>query len=189
MARRNLAEVLTGLAVLIVAAGFLGYTVAHSGRTSVGAGYPLYARFNNIAGLNVGSDVRLAGVKIGSVASEAIDPKTYLAQVALTIRDGVQLPKDSSIEVASESLLGGSYLAVQAGADEAMLKPGQSITITQGSISLQDLLGKFIFSATNMVSAISGSGQAGQQGGQHTPGGLAPAGQSTAGPLNQGAKP
>jgi phospholipid/cholesterol/gamma-HCH transport system substrate-binding protein len=165
MARRNMAEVLTGLAVLIAAAGFLAYAVAHSGRTSVGGGYTLYARFSNIAGLGVGSDVRVAGVKIGSVESTAIDPKSYLAQVAMTIRDGVQLPKDSSVEVASESLLGGVYLAVQPGADETMLKPGESITITQGSISLQDLLGKFIFSATNMVSALTGSGQSGTSSG------------------------
>jgi len=163
MARRNLAEVLTGLLVLVVAVGFLAYAIAHSGRTGVSSGYPLYAKFNNIAGLNTGSDVRLAGVKIGAVDGAVIDPKTYLAQVKMTIRNGVELPKDSSIEVASESLLGGVYLAVQPGADEAMLKPGGTITITQGSISLQDLLGKFIFSATNMVSAMTGSGSAGSK--------------------------
>lgn len=173
MVRRNLAEVLTGLFVLVVAVGFLAYAVAHSGRSGTSSGYTLYAKFNNIAGLTVGSDVRLAGVKVGAVDSAAIDPKTYLAQVRFTVENGVQLPKDSSIEVASESLLGGVYLAIQPGADETMLPPGGTITITQGSISLQDLLGKFIFSATNMVSAMSGSGStagkpaAGAQPGAH----------------------
>jgi phospholipid/cholesterol/gamma-HCH transport system substrate-binding protein len=172
IARRNLAEVLTGLVVLIVAVGFLSYAIANSGRTSVSSGYPLYAKFNNIAGLDVGSDVRLAGVKIGAVDSETIDPKTYLADVRLTIRNGIELPKDSSIEVASESLLGGVYLAVQPGADAAMLQPGQTITITQGAVSLQDLLGKFIFSATNMVSAMTGKGSSQPA----APGGSPPAG-------------
>ncbi len=106
MVRRNLAEVLTGLVVLIAAAGFLAYAVANSGRNPVGVGYSLYARFNNIAGLAVGSDVRLAGVKIGAVDSESIDPKTFLADVRMTIRNGIELPKDSSIEVASESSTG-----------------------------------------------------------------------------------
>lgn len=159
MARRNLAEILTGLVVLIVAAGFLAYAVAHSGQSSVSGGYPLYATFNNIAGLSDGSDVRLAGVKIGAVNGASIDPKTYLARVKMTIRKGIELPKDSSVEVASESLLGGVYLAIQPGADSAVLTPGATITITQGAISLQDLLGKFIFSATNMVSAMTGSGK------------------------------
>ncbi|MEO9189855.1 MAG: outer membrane lipid asymmetry maintenance protein MlaD [Acetobacteraceae bacterium] len=158
MARRNPIEVLTGILVLIVAIGFLGYAVAHSGTGPSGGGYTLYASFDNIAGLNVGSDVRLAGVKVGSVQAEAIDPKNYLARVTLDIRDGVELPKDSGASIASESLLGGVYLSISPGGDPRMLKPGEAFTATQGAVSLQDLLGKFIFSATNMVSAISGSG-------------------------------
>jgi phospholipid/cholesterol/gamma-HCH transport system substrate-binding protein len=178
MIRRNLAEVLTGLVVLIAAIGFLVYAIANSGRAAVGGGYPLYAKFNNVAGLTVGSDVRMAGVKIGVVDDETIDPKTYLAEVRMTIRRGVELPKDSSIEVASESLLGGEYLSVQPGGDTETLQPGQSITITQGAVSLQDLLGKFIFSATNMVNAMTGSGGKGGgqpgQNGSATPGAQQP---------------
>ncbi len=161
MRGRNPIEVLTGILVLIVAVGFLGYAIANSGTGPSGAGYPLYAGFDNIAGLNIGSDVRLAGVKIGSVQAEAIDPKTYLARVTLDIRQGVSLPKDSSISVSSESLLGGVYLAISPGGDEQMLKPGEAFTATQGAISLQDLLGKFIFSASNMASAMGAGSQSG----------------------------
>ncbi len=161
MRSRNPIEVLTGILVLIVAVGFLGYAIAHSGTGPSGGGYPLYASFDNIAGLNIGSDVRLAGVKVGSVQAAAIDPKTYLARVTLDIRDGVQLPKDSGATVASESLLGGMYLAISPGGSDQVMKPGDSFSATQGAVSLQDLLGKFIFSATNMVSAISGSGESG----------------------------
>ena len=117
----------------------------------------------------------MAGVKIGVVDSATIDPKTYLADVRMTIRRGVQLPKDSSITVSSESLLGGEYLSVQPGADETMLQPGQKVAYTQGAISLQDLLGKFIFSATNMVSAMTGTGnKTDSSGGASSQGGLAP---------------
>ncbi|MGH7040962.1 MAG: outer membrane lipid asymmetry maintenance protein MlaD, partial [Acetobacteraceae bacterium] len=154
MLRRNTTEILTGLLVLAVAFGFLGYALAHSGQNRVGAGYTLYARFDNVAGLNLGAPVRLAGVQVGRVDSEAVDPKTYLANVGMTIRHGVDLPKDSSVTVSSESLLGGEYLAIEPGADETMLRPGETITITQGAVSLEQLLGKFIFSATNMVSAM-----------------------------------
>jgi phospholipid/cholesterol/gamma-HCH transport system substrate-binding protein len=148
-------EVLTGAAVLVVAAGFLGYAVAHSGR-SISAGYPLQARFEHIDGLAVGSDVRIAGVKVGTVTSEQIDPKSFQAVVSLTVRDDVQLPKDSSAEITSESLLGGKYISLSPGGEEAILKPGQTITITQSSVSLEQLLGKFIFSVTSLNSAKSG---------------------------------
>ncbi len=158
MPRRSIAEVLTGAAVLLVAAGFLVYAVAHSGRTTA-TGYELYAKFDHIDGLSVGSDVRIAGVKVGSVTQTRLDPQSYQAVVALSVRSDIKLPKDSSAEITSESLLGGKYLALVPGGDETVLNAGQTITITQGSISLEQLLGKFIFSVTSMKPA-GGSGAA-----------------------------
>ena len=148
MGRRNIAEVLIGAIVLIVAAGFLAYALAHSGRTS-GSGYDLSAKFDHIDGLGVGSDVRLAGVKVGTVVGEQIDPKSFEAVVTFSVRNDIKLPKDTAAIVTSESLLGGKYVSLQPGADDTTLQPGQSITITQGSVSLEELLGKFIFSMTN----------------------------------------
>lgn len=149
MRRHGTAEVLTGAVVLLVAAAFLIYAVAHSGRAAT-SGYTLLARFEHIDGLNVGADVRLAGVKIGSVSETRIDPQNFLAIVALTVRNDIKLPKDSAAIITSESLLGGKYLSLQPGGDEVMLQPGQTITITQSSVSLEELLGKFIFSIANV---------------------------------------
>lgn len=149
MARHNAAELLTGAAILLVAAGFLGYAVANSGRTTT-SGYTLTARFDRIDGLSVGSDVRMAGVKVGSVQGAQIDPKSYLAVVTLSVSDAIQLPKDSSAEVVSDGLLGGKFLSLSPGGDIKMLPPGGTITITQSSVSLEQLLGKFIFSVTSM---------------------------------------
>ncbi len=149
MRHRSIAEVLTGAIVLLVAAGFLGYAVAHSGRTAT-SGYTLYAKFDRIDGLGVGADVRLAGVKVGSVNQERIDPESFQAIVSLSVRDDIKLPKDSAAIVTSESLLGGKYLSLQPGGAETILQPGQTITITQSSVSLEELLGKFIFSMTSV---------------------------------------
>ncbi len=154
--RRNAIELLTGVFVLIVAIGFLAYAIAHSGNAPVTNGYTLYANFDSIAGLGVGSDVRLAGVKVGSVDSETVDPKTYLARVKISIRDDIELPKDSGLTVTSEGLLGGEYLAISPGGDTEMLKPGDTVTITQGAINLQQLLGKFIFSESGTGSSTPG---------------------------------
>lgn len=145
MARRNAAEVITGAAVLLVAAGFLAYAVGHSGRSSA-AGYPLSAKFDRIDGLNVGADVRVAGVKVGAITSARIDPKTFLAEVGFTVQPGIELPKDSSAEITSDGLLGGKYLSLVPGGDSVALQPGQAVTITQSAVSLEQLLGKFIFS-------------------------------------------
>lgn len=174
MPRRSIAEVLTGAIVLLVAAGFLAYAVAHSGRGAA-TGDTFFARFDHVDGLPIGADVRLAGVKIGSVTAATIDPKTYLAKVAFTVRTGIGLPKDTSASITSDGLLGGNYLSLAPGGDETMLKPGETITITQSAVNLQELLGKFIFSASNLAASTGkGGAQAGQSGGQ--PAGGQPAG-------------
>ena len=155
--RRNPAELVTGACVLLVAAGFLAYAVANSGRGGA-SGYTLHAAFDHIDGMATGSDVRLAGVKIGTVLGTAIDPKTYLADVTLSVRADVKLPTDSSAEITSDGLLGGKYLALAPGGADAMLPAGGTITVTQGSVSLEQLLGKFIFSVTDMVNAVKPPG-------------------------------
>jgi phospholipid/cholesterol/gamma-HCH transport system substrate-binding protein len=162
MRRRSIAEVVTGAIVLLVAAAFLGYAVANSGRSAT-SGYTLFARFDHIDGMGVGADVRIAGVKVGTVNQERIDPQSFQAVVALSVRNDIRLPKDSAAIITSESLLGGKYLSLQPGGDEAILQPGQTITITQSSISLEELLGKFIFSLTTV-----------QKGGEQQPGAQKP---------------
>jgi phospholipid/cholesterol/gamma-HCH transport system substrate-binding protein len=151
VAKRNLAETLTGAVVLVVAAGFLFYAVANSGITPVG-GYELNARFDHIDGLSVGSDVRVAGVKVGSVIATRVDPRTYLADVSFTVQDAIRLPTDSSAEITSDGLLGGKYLSLVPGGSEKMIPPDGRVTITQSSVSLESLLGKFIFSASSLAS-------------------------------------
>ncbi|GAB0116815.1 outer membrane lipid asymmetry maintenance protein MlaD [Acidisoma sp. 7E03] len=160
MARRNAAEILAGFIVLVVAAGFLAYALATSGTAGV-PGYQVSAEFDRIDGLAVGSDVRMAGVKIGTVTATSIDPKTYLATVDFTVQKDIALPTDSSAAIASQSLLGGKYLALVPGGSETMIKPGGHITVTQGSVSLEDLLGKFIFSVTDLVSSLKKGGENG----------------------------
>ena len=171
MGRHGVAETLTGALVLVVAVVFLAYAVAHSGRTA-GSGYELNARFDHIDGLAIGGDVRIAGVKVGTVTDEQIDPKTFSAIVSLTVREGIQLPKDTGASIVSESLLGGKYISLSPGGDEAVLKPGQTITVTQSSVSLEELLGKFIFSVTSLNGSKDGQASGGKSGG----GALAPLG-------------
>jgi phospholipid/cholesterol/gamma-HCH transport system substrate-binding protein len=155
MGRHGVAETLTGVLVLLIAASFLAYALAHSGR-SAGSGYVLNARFDHIDGLAVGADVRIAGVKVGTVTDERIDPKAFTAVVSLTVRDDISLPKDTAALILSESLLGGKYISLAPGGDETSLKPNQTIAVTQSAVSLEDLLGKFIFSVTSLNDAKSG---------------------------------
>ena len=146
--RHNFVEALIGAIVLAVAAFFF-ISVYSSSQKSVSDGYIIHAEFDRIDGINVGSDVKMSGVKIGAVQHLEINPKTYQAKVTLHLKRQIQLPHDSSAEIASESLLGGKYIALIPGGSEQFLKSGQEITHTQSSISFEALISKFLFSQSN----------------------------------------
>jgi len=145
--RRNLIETVMGAVVLLVAAFFIVFAYSKVDISSTG-GYDISAKFDQVDGILVGSDVRMSGIKIGSVTSTFLDPKTYFAEVSISIRSDVKIPADTSISVASEGLLGQKYLSLSPGGSDEMLTSGDEIVVTQGSIDLMGLVGKMIFSQT-----------------------------------------
>jgi phospholipid/cholesterol/gamma-HCH transport system substrate-binding protein len=152
LAKRSLAEVATGVAVLLATAGFLAYALMHTGRGSA-AGTHLIAKFDNIGGLTAGADVRLGGVPVGRVSALSIDPHTFQAIVQFTVQPDIKLPTDSSATVSTGGLLGAPVLSLAPGGAETDLKDGGVVTITQGATNLEDLLGKFIFNVGSLADA------------------------------------
>ena len=150
--RHSIAELATGGIVILVALGFLGYAVANTGRAQLG-GIALSARFENAGSIASGADVRVAGVKVGSVTSTRIDPTTYQAVVTFTVQPDVKLPTDSSAVISSGGLLGGAFLSLSPGGTDTFLQSGQTMTITQSAVNLEDLLGKFIFNVGSLADA------------------------------------
>jgi len=141
----NTTEVIVGGAVLAIALGFLVYVGQMTG-FSAGSdrGYPLTASFRSLEGVTVGTDVRLAGVKIGTVTDIALNPQTYRADTEIEVREGVEIPDDSAIVIASEGLLGGNFVEIVPGGSLFYFEPGAEIEDTQGAVSLVSLLMKFV---------------------------------------------
>ena len=138
------AEVLAGVAVLAIAAGFLGYAASLTGLTQSAAGYPLKASFRAVDGITVGSDVRMAGIKVGTITDLTLNPQTFFADTTLTLRNDILLPDDSAILISSEGLLGGNFVEILPGGSADNLAPGGEIENTQGAVSLVTLLLKFV---------------------------------------------
>ena len=141
----NVTEVITGGVVLAGAAGFLIYA-GQVGGVGVGnsdsATYS--ASFRSAEGIGIGTDVRLAGVKVGSVVDMVLDPATFRAETELSVQNDVLLPDDSAILISSEGLLGGSYVEILPGGSPFNLEPGSEIEDTQSSVSIVQLLLKFV---------------------------------------------
>lgn len=142
--KKNLIETLMGAIVLIVAGVFVNTAINSSGVKSE-SGYELSAQFDRIDGVGVGSDVRIGGIKIGTISGQKLDNETYRAKLELRINNDVKLPTDTSAEIASESLLGGKYISLIPGAMDEYLQAGDEIEFTQSSINIEQLIGKFAF--------------------------------------------
>ncbi len=147
MPRSNATESLVGAAVVAVAliVAALAYYRTGSGGPS---GYEVNARLAKVDGLAVGTEVRLAGIKVGSVSGLVLDPKTYLVTVQMDIRNDVKLPVDSSILVTQAGFLGGQYLSITPGGEEANMAAGAYFESAQGSIDLMNLVGRFATGAS-----------------------------------------
>ena len=171
MARHSFAEVGTGAAVIVLAAGFLLYALGDTG-TKATPSYQLYAHFSDVGGLSSGADVRMAGVKIGRVTDVRFDPKSYQAVVAFTVDKDIQLSSDSSAQIATSSLLGGASLSIQEGGASDNLKDGETMTITQSAAYIEDLLGKFIYNVGDLATATQKQLKADQGRDQTKPGAL-----------------
>ena len=141
----NPSEVLVGGAVLAAAIvfGIYGAQIGGLG-DSRGATYPLTASFRSVEGVNVGTDVRLAGVKVGTVTDLSLNSETYRADTTISVQDGTLVPDDSAIIISSEGLLGGNFVEIVPGGSPFFFESGDEILDTQGSVSLITLLLKFV---------------------------------------------
>lgn len=136
-------ELLVGAAVLAVAAGFLAWSVGGWGDRGQGT-YPLVASFPNVDGVERGTEIRLAGVRVGRVGEVRLNPQTYYAEAELRVPENIELPVDSAALIQSDGLLGGAYIELRPGGALETLAPGDEIEDVQGAVSLLGLMMKFV---------------------------------------------
>jgi phospholipid/cholesterol/gamma-HCH transport system substrate-binding protein len=146
-------ETLIGAAVIAIAVVFVVFAYRSTGTANVG-GYELTAKVNRVDGLAVGTDVRLSGLKVGTISALTLEPN-YLIAVHMDIKSDVKVPDDSSLIVTSSSLLGSSYLSISPGGSDKMLPPGGQIKNTQGAIDMMGLLNRFAGSSSGGNSGSS----------------------------------
>jgi len=141
--RSNPAEVFVGGAVLALAIAFLGYIWSSTG-SSFANSYTLSASFRSVEGITAGSDVRLAGVKIGTVKDVSLNPETFRGETTFALNQDILIPADSAAVISSEGLLGGSFVEIVPGGALENFNDGAEILDTQGAVSLISLLLKFV---------------------------------------------
>jgi phospholipid/cholesterol/gamma-HCH transport system substrate-binding protein len=145
MMKRNAVETVLGAVVLVVAALFLFFAYTTSEVRAV-SGYELTARFDRVGGLRDGADVRISGIKVGTVTQQVLDPKTFEAVVTLSVQQDIKLPVDTVAAITSSGLLGSDFVSLTPGNEDDIIKPGGTIAHSQPPMDLQSLIGQYIFS-------------------------------------------
>jgi phospholipid/cholesterol/gamma-HCH transport system substrate-binding protein len=137
-------EILAGAAVIVIGLGFAFYAGQGRGIGTEAGTYPLKASFRSAQGVAVGADVKLAGVKVGTITGLVLNPATFMADATIAVDKSIQLPTDSAILISQDGLLGGNYVEIMPGGMPDVLAPGGEIEDTQGAVSLINLLMKFV---------------------------------------------
>jgi len=145
--RRNAVETVLGAVVLLVAGMFV-YFAYNTAQVRTVDGYQIKANFFKIGGLTTGSDVRVNGIKIGTVTDTLLDPNTFDAVVEMSIKQDLKLPTDTVASIGSEGIVGGKYIRLTPGSAKELIAPDGRITETRGFRSLEDQVGEIIFLAT-----------------------------------------
>ncbi|WP_342642493.1 outer membrane lipid asymmetry maintenance protein MlaD [Rhodoligotrophos ferricapiens] len=140
--KQNAVETLTGAIVILIAAAFLFFIYTTTGVGGISGGYHLKASFNNLGGVSTGSDVRISGVKVGSVTGQGLDD-VYEAVLTLAINSDVKIPNDSTAKITSEGLLGASYVAIEPGGSETFMQDGEQFQYTQPALDLWSIVSSF----------------------------------------------
>lgn len=142
--KKNPVETILGFFVLIFAGVFL-FTAVSKIDTKKIDGYTISANFLKVGGLEAGSDVRISGIKVGTVLETRLNKNDYTADVILNIDSSIKLPIDTVASIADVGIMGDKYVRLEPGKSQAVLKPGDKLNQTKNYKSLEDNVSEFIF--------------------------------------------
>ena len=143
--KNNKFETLIGTLVIIIAILFLSFaSKITNSKQNVAGGYDIVAIFDNIDGINIGSDIKIAGVKVGSVSNIKLNDN-YKAELTLKMPKDLNVPLDSIFKISTSGLIGSKFINVKIGAEEEYFKNGDKADFTESSMDLEDLISRFIF--------------------------------------------
>ena len=142
--KSDIFEFIVGLGVIIIAGWFMLTVISKSEKlTNIGETTNYIASFNDVSGISVGSNIKLAGVTVGKVLELKLDEINYTAEMVLGINRKIKIPNDSEIIITSEGLLGSNFVSISPGGSDIFLKANEKFSFTQSSLSLNNLIQKF----------------------------------------------
>ena len=145
--RKKPVETIMGLVVLVIALLFLGFAYNVTDLQVV-EGYTVHAEFTKVGGLSIGSDVRINGIKVGTVTAQDLNNEDYTVHVTFSIASNVKLPKDSVVTIVSDGLMGNKFVKIEPGKAKEYLADGDSFAKSKNFKTIEDMVGEIIYMVT-----------------------------------------
>ena len=146
--KKSYFETIIGTIIIFFSIIFLFVFFRSNSSDYISESYKLKAQFLKVGGIVVGNDVKLSGVKIGTVSDVSLN-NDYFAVIEFYINNKIKIPENSTIMVNSEGILGNKYLSIIPGdKDNLKLKPNHEIKNVMDYESIEDQVSKIIFLAT-----------------------------------------
>ncbi len=146
--KKNSFEILVGFLVVLLSCVFLIVVSKTTNKQNMKNSYELKAVFNNIEGINSGSDIKISGVKVGLVSNVSLN-EDYKAELTLKLPKDLQIPVDSIFKISTSGLIGGKFINIKIGADEMYFENNEMVEFTESTIDLEDLISNFVFNSGN----------------------------------------
>jgi phospholipid/cholesterol/gamma-HCH transport system substrate-binding protein len=139
MRRFTLAAKVGAFTVVMVVLGYLIYRFVNKTAGSE-HGYTVFVRINDASGIAQHSQVRVAGIGVGSISSIRLEGGR--ARIDMRVRSDVPVYEDAAVIKASSSLLGEYYIAIAPGTEgKRRLEDGDEIKVDRVAGALAASIG------------------------------------------------
>ena len=138
-------EFVLGLLILIISIISIFYYSSKLNLLNKTETFQINSSFFNIGNMNIGNDVKINGVKVGEVLNIKLDQETYMAIITSSIDKSIQIPDDSVFKISNNGFIGSSYLEIQLGNSEELLKNNDHSVNNIDAVSLEEIINNFIF--------------------------------------------
>ena len=107
--------------------------------------FRINSSYFDIGNTTIGNDVKINGVKVGEVFNIKLDPVTYMAIITSSIDKSIKIPDDSVFKISNNGFIGSSYIEIQLGNSEELLKNNDYSANNIDAVSLEEIINNFIF--------------------------------------------
>ena len=138
-------EFVIGLLIIIISIISIFYYSSKINLLNNTETFQINSSFFNIGNMNIGNDVKINGVKVGEVLNIKLDQETYMAIITSSVDKSIQIPDDSVFKISNNGFIGSSYLEIQLGNSEELLKNNDHSVNNIDAVSLEEIINNFIF--------------------------------------------